>query len=202
MCGIISGHVKNINFNAIEIAKNTFKKRGSIESKINIYNTVLKRRIEIFINAMRKENKEFFMKTYNTEDRTAVSTIIAVDAKPSPIFYVTTHYVVSCVAQPVKVEYRYNPTQHKTRLETGRSDVTFVGEQNTIKKSIEKNGLSFISNPVKTINDWITSEAIALPDRVSLPINILRISNGHAEWIQHKQPECQEIDEKSFNNIQ
>jgi hypothetical protein len=108
------------------------------------------------------------------------------------------HYVVaSSIDQPALIKEMYLKSTSPIKLGYHESIVggerdAFIKELPDYDKPLPK---SF--NIIKHVQEWIAKEAGFVPDKVALPVDILRLSPRRAEWIRHKK-ECQEINEKDL----
>jgi len=185
-----------INFSMIDIARDVFSRIGAVQEKVALYNTKIKSNLELLVNEDRK-NKEWFNKLYDTKDRVISSVIIAVVTESYPIFYAYNYSVASSAEQSARIiETPYISIRPIT---LGNFDFVLGGEVNAFIKELPRAPLPKSFDSIKNIRTWITKQANAVPDKVGLPVDILRITPSRAEWIQHKK-ECQEISDNDLNN--
>jgi hypothetical protein len=187
-----------INFSMIDIARDVFSRVGAIQEKVALFNTIIKSNLELLVNDDRK-NKEWFNKLYNTKDRVISAVIIAVVTDSYPTFYTYQYVVASSAEQSARIIEM--PVISILPIKLGHYDVVLGGEYNAFIKDLPdpKSPLPKSFNAIKNVRRWITKEANVVPDKVGLPVDILRITPSRAEWIQHKK-ECQEINEKDLIN--
>jgi hypothetical protein len=185
-----------INFSMIDIARDVFSRAGAIQEKVALFNTIIKSNLELLVNDDRK-NKEWFKKLYNTKDRVISVVIIAVVTDSNPTFYAYQYVVASSAEQSARIIEM--PVKSILPIKLGDYDVVLGGEYNAFKKDLPESPLPKSFNAIKNIRRWITKEANIVPDKVGLPVDILRITPSRAEWIQHKK-ECQEINEDDLKN--
>lgn len=185
-----------INFNMIDIARGVFSRTGTIQEKVALFNTIMKFNLELLVNDDRK-NKEWFNKLYNTKDLVISAVIIAVVTDSYPTFYCYQYVIASSAEESARIIEK--PFKSIQPIKLGYYDVVLGGEYNAFIKDLPESPLPKSFNAIKNVRRWITKEANAVPDKVGLPVDILRITPSRAEWIQHKK-ECQEINENDLNN--
>jgi hypothetical protein len=187
-----------INFNMIDVARDVFSSTGTIQEKIALFNTKIKSNLELLVNDDRR-NKERFDKLYNTKDRFISGVIIAVVTDSYPTFYSYDYFVASSAEQPASIEMKECESTFPLKL--GQSHVVLSGEYDAFIKDFpdEMSSLLQSFNVIESVRRWMRKEAIFVPDKVGLPVDILRITPSRAEWIQHKK-ECQEINENDLKN--
>ena len=179
-----------VQFDIRDIARHVFSRNRTIQEKITIFNTIVKRNLKQLVNQDR-QNKEWFNKFYYAnKDRVITCIIIAVASDSYPVFYALQYVVASSADQPADIKEMFLPYNFPTKNKT--YDLVLGGVFDAFIKDLPKQPLPSSFNAIKNIKRWITKETKIAPDKVSLPIDILRITPGHAEWIQHK-PECPEI---------
>lgn len=187
-----------IKFNMIDIAREVFSGPGTVQEKLVLFNTIVKSKLELLVNDDRR-NKKWFDKLYNTKDRIILAAIIAVVTKSYPTFYCYQYVVSSSADQPACI--REATAISISPIKKGKYDIVLGGEYNAFIKDLPDpmRSLPKSFNAIKNVQDWITKEANVVPNKVGLPVDILRITPSHAKWIYHKE-ECEEINEKELIN--
>jgi hypothetical protein len=185
-----------INFNLMDIARDVFSRKGTLQEKIAFFSTTIKRNLETLVNDDRK-NKERFDRLYSDKDRFISGVIIAVVTDSYPTLYSYDFFVASSAEQSAKIEMK--ESESTFTLGPGQYHVVLSGEYNAFLNDLPDAGSSLIEpfNTIENARSWIRKEAVFAPDMVGLPVDILRLTPGRAEWIQHKI-ECQEINENEI----
>jgi hypothetical protein len=181
------------HFNAFDIASNIFAGKGSIENKIKAYDAIVNRRLIKIVDHIRKDKKKF--DSMVTGDKVILTTTITVVTATKPAFYDIEFKVSSTTDEPAVVESIQGGLDEQSGRVAG-VDYAIYGEHQNILNFIRKEQFTASFDAVANINQWIGLEAASNP-KVGPPIDILRITLGNAEWIQHK-PECPEIDKSFF----
>lgn len=183
-------------FDAFALAKDIFSREDTIRNKIELYDAIISWKLRQIVDRV-KEDRQYTKDWYEDSKGMLLTVIISEVTNNYPVIYVRGYQIIN--EQPVIIDA--NPAELTYPLSNiGINDV-IVGAAKEINRQRGTDILSLDSpnfSPIKAIRDWIKLEAIANPQKVALPIDILRITPGKAEWIQHK-PECPEIDQSFFD---
>jgi len=184
-------------FDAIRSADDIFSRKDTFRNNMETYIALIKWQLTPIIDKMRKDVK-LFNDYFHAPNRFIFVLIVSTIEADSPVFYEITFYVNSSHNEPAIIKSVIRDSTK--RLIGSQREILIEGEQSEILDSIDKNALDKPDfDPIKNIIKWIRLEATANPDKVRLPIDILRITKDRAEWIQHK-PECKEIEQKFFKH--
>ncbi len=187
----------SINFNMVDIARDVFSDAGTIQEKVDLFNRTIKSNLELLVNEDRKDKEWFNKQLYNTEDRVISTVIIAVVSDSYPTLYAYQYVVASSAEQSARIVDTHVIFDQPINL--GQYDVVLGGEKNAFIKELPDSPLPKSFNAIKSVRRWITKESNVVPDKVGLPVDILRITPGHAEWVQHKR-QCQQINKKDIRD--
>ncbi len=193
-----AGRISAEGISIIDIAHDAFSSPGTINDKIVRFNAKTMNNLALIVNEDRK-NKDLFDKLYNTKERSILSVIIAVVTDSYPTYFAINYNVASSIDQPALIKGMY--LKSISPINRGYYESIVGGERDAFIKDLPdyNKPLPKSFNIITNIQGWITKEAKFAPDKVALPVDILRLSPRHAEWVQHKK-ECQEINEKELIN--
>jgi hypothetical protein len=193
-----AGRISARGINMIDIARDAFSSPGTINDKMVRFNAKAMNNLALIVNEDRK-NKDLFDRLYNTKDRDILCVIIAVVNDSYPTYFALCYIVASSIDQPALIKEM--DLKSISPLKRGYYESIVGGERDAFIKDLPdyNKPLPKSFNIIQNIREWITKEARFVPDKVALPVDILRLSPRHAEWVQHKK-ECQEINEKELIN--
>ena len=190
-----AGRISAEGINMIDIARAVFSGPGTIDDKIVRFNAKTMNNLGLIVNEDRK-NKNLFDKLYNTKDQVIVTVLIAVVNDSYPTYFALCYILASSIDQPVLIKVM--DLKSISPLKQGYYESLVAGGDSFIKDLPDYNKpLPKPFNIIENVQEWIAKEAKFAPDKVALPVDILRLSPRHAEWVQHKK-ECQEINEKEL----
>jgi hypothetical protein len=172
-----------IRFNIVDLFKESCEiTNGPLSAKVQTLTNLIKTTLTPILEFVRVHHRQAFERVFIRDEKIVLSVIIAGVEDNIPAFFTIEYQIISPNDKPVEL--------YQTPINQPRFGI--FGEHLAIDKLIEREG-----NPISCdhviIQRWITLETIARPDMVGLPIDILRITHNDAKWIQHKTPECKEI---------
>jgi len=177
---------QGINFDVFQVATDIFSRKLPIQERIDIYDAIAKWNLIQYIDLIRN-NKTLFAR-YSKKNNLALSLIVAMKGDDFPIVYRIEHLVINSAKEPAMIKesiskFTYGLTQ---------AEAIWSVEDEPVCKPII---ISTAHNENPRFDVAITKciELISKERQtVKLPVDIIRITNRSAEWIQHK-PECQDI---------
>jgi hypothetical protein len=180
-------------FNIIDIFRQSIQgNQGTLKDKMLLFAPSIEAKLTTVLELTRNARKELFNTLYMQRDKIVLSVIVAGVEKKIPIFSTIEYQIVSSIDEPVRLKrtphdftYAFPPNNPP--------DGILYGNHLEIEKSIKEEEIPNNSASITTVLRWINLEIKANPSRVGPPIDILRITPQGAEWIQHKKPECEEI---------
>jgi len=178
----------NVVFDVYTIADKVFSKGGLVQDKIAEFDRTVTQNLESVIEYNRIKDKASYIQNYTKGDKIVLGVIIVVVTNEYPVFFERAYKVCNSIGEPTIVKVS-RATDRTNRLSPSDINVIFEGEYEAILKSTGKISKTALKDK---IIEWISLEAKEKPNKVGLPIDILRITTKGAEWIQRK-PECQEI---------
>jgi hypothetical protein len=185
------------SFNAYGIAAKIFDGKGTIGERVDAFDNGVFKQLQDAFEHMRKSDPNFFARWYADDvvTRIALQIMIAGAEKKGTVLSMLEYRIESPRSAPVKISSIRKDITVAPGSKTPK--IVILGMQDAIQSLIQKKDFFTRFDAVRSIREWITAEAEAEPTKVSLPIDILKISPTKAEWIQHKEI-CPEVDESKI----
>ncbi len=180
--------IKKEAFNIYKIIAEIELMNAPIAKKVETFESITRDTLTKILEITRQNDPVAFCRRFVEGDKPTLSVIIAGVDHAVPVLYGREFRITTKCEEPVVLAV--TPMNDINLLTPGKVQVILYGAHEVI---LEKRPSSLnIDRIEEVINKWITWEIIAHPDAVGPPIDILRITDRKAEWIQHK-PECKEI---------
>ena len=183
---------EGIDFNIYKIASAIFSRKLPIEERIETYDAIVKWNLIKIVDRVRTDEALFDL-VYHSQGNVAISLTVVLAGTEFPIVYNIDHIVMSSVYEPAIIK---SVIKKFTERLISEADIIYTPQDQLICQHVMK------TSNIKDINKSI-SKCIELIARerptVKLPVDIIRITNTGAEWIQHK-PECPEVDQNFFKH--
>ncbi|MFZ3136144.1 MAG: hypothetical protein WA126_01995 [Thermodesulfovibrionales bacterium] len=180
--------VEGGNLDIFKIAKDIFSRNIPIQERITTYDLIVKWNLIKIIDAIRHKSDIFNL--FKRGDSIAVSITIVMKGDMFPVAYHIDHNVISSSEEPAMIK---SVIINSTERLNSTMDTIISDNDKKVCYPMMKDGTD---DPTKIIRECIELISKTNP-RVKLPIDILRITQTGAEWIQRK-PECPEINQSFF----
>lgn len=182
------------SFNAYEIAEKIFSGQGTIQSRLDAFDTAVKEKLQEAFEKLRTTDDKLFSRWYtdDVQNRVAMQVLVAGAEKKGTVLSMLEYRITSKKNEPVKLQLSKETFAKKTN--PNKPTILFLGMQDAINVLKKKKNFLNDFDEVGKINEWISAEIAADPKKVGPPVDIIKISPKKAEWIQHKS-QCPEVDE-------
>lgn len=187
VAGISTAENRKINFNIYNIAADIFSRDIPLRDKFSIYDAIDKWNLIQIVDGINTEKTSSEHSFYHN-DHIAATTFIVMAGEKYPIAYTMEHIVINSPQEPAIIKSVIKP--YDEPLETHVGFLYSSSEDRQICSHLTLGyNIRDLDKFIAKCIELITKER----PRVKLPVDILRITNKGAEWIQHKKPECKEI---------
>jgi hypothetical protein len=188
------------NFNAYEIAEESFAGSGTISERLDVYDKAVMGKLERAFEKLRTTNDTLFSRWYtaDVDTRIAMQVLVAGAEKKGTTLVMLEYRIASQKNEPVKLQsIKQNIV---TKPGSTQPKILFLGMQDAINELLKKKDFFSDFDEVRNINEWIMAEATASPAFVSGPVDILKISPKKTQWIQHKS-QCPEVEDVKVMSV-